>query len=107
MERHTQFLPYHDRYAFDNQLCGQKGYAQVDTNQDASYFGIWAHPTLRKVVTFCEGDVSIVEADNDTEFVEKILSMNRFYDGGIKIDPGFNDELKKSFERLGLSDMLH
>lgn len=105
MERTTKFLPYHDRYQFDSQLC-PKGYAQVDTDQDASYFGIWANPALRKIVTFCEGDVSIVDAGTDVEFVKKIKSMNGFY-GGIKIDPGFSGELKKSFERIGLSDMLH
>ena len=35
-----------DRYVYDFGLCTyEKGWAQVDTAQDASYFGTWANPT--------------------------------------------------------------
>ena len=35
-----------DRYTYDFGLCTyEKGWAQVDTAKDASYFGTWASPT--------------------------------------------------------------
>ena len=35
-----------DRYVYDFGLCSyENGWAQVDTAQDASYFGTWANPT--------------------------------------------------------------
>ena len=46
-----------DRYIFDFKLCTTgKGWAQVDTEQDASYFGTWANPFELKVVSYTEGD---------------------------------------------------
>ena len=35
-----------DRYVYDFGLCRyEKGWAQIDTAQDASFFGTWADPT--------------------------------------------------------------
>ena len=45
-----------DRYAFDFKHCtALKGWRQFDTEQDASYFGVWVHTGKRQVVTFAEG----------------------------------------------------
>ena len=34
-----------DRYLFDFYHCStKKGYAQLDTSQDASYYGTWTNP---------------------------------------------------------------
>ena len=57
MKEQTAFDPMTDRYSFDFKLCTPKnGWAQVDTSQDASYFGTWANPFERKTVSYCEGD---------------------------------------------------
>jgi hypothetical protein len=66
-----------NRYTFDFGTCSpQNGFAQVDTGQDAYYFGTWANP----------------EKENGFRF--------------LGIDPGFNLALRTRFEALGLDDLL-
>ena len=43
-----------DRYTYDFGLCSyENGWAQVDTAQDASYFGTWANPTRLMIFSYC------------------------------------------------------
>jgi hypothetical protein len=47
-----------DRYRYDFNLCScARGWAQVDTAQDASWFGTWGSPTERTILNFAEGDL--------------------------------------------------
>ena len=105
-----------ERYAFDLDKCpASKGWAQVDTKQDASYFGTWANPIERKIVCYCEGDVTITHCDNDAEFVEainelKAWNVERGY--WLGIDPGWPgsescERITARFAELGLSELLH
>ena len=101
-----------DRYAFDFDACHfKKGYAQIDTHQDASYFGTWANPFCLKIVTYAEGDITIQTAKTDTEFaaaIKRIDQWNREQDArGAKIDGMCDDEIIAKFELLGLHDLLH
>lgn len=111
MKTEREFAPA-DRYVYDCGLCSYKnGFAQVDTKQDASYFGTWASPTRRMVVNYCEGDVTIQTCDTDEEFAGLLRSLDEWnvkqgY-GNARIDPGFGAEMKAAFERVGLADMLH
>ena len=53
-----------DRYVFDFGACSiERGWAQLDTGQDASYFGTWLNPTKRQTFNYCEGDVTLVTVD--------------------------------------------
>jgi hypothetical protein len=106
-----EFAPS-DRYVYDAGYCSTKNdFAQVDTSQDASYFGTWANPFKLIVVTYCEGDVTVEIADNTAEFIaclEQIKTWN--VDNGhqfLGIDPGFNVPLADQFRALGLSSFLH
>lgn len=101
-----------DRYKYDFGACStQKGFAQVDTGQDAHYFGTWANPERLIVVCYCEGDVSIERYDSPGEFVAGILEIRRWneeHGHGFKgIDPMMNDAIKEGFVKLGLGDLLH
>lgn len=106
-----EFAPA-DRYVYDFGVCSyDKGFAQVDTKQDASYFGTWASPTRRMVVSYCEGDVTTDICETDEEFVAQLRSIDSWnvangY-GNARIDPGFSPAMKADFERIGLADMLH
>ena len=52
-----------DRYTYDFGLCSfENGWAQIDTAQDASYFGTWANPTRLMIFSYCEGDTTLKEA---------------------------------------------
>lgn len=101
-----------DRYRFD---CGQcsyaNGYAQIDTGQDASYFGTWCSPTDRAIVCYCEGDVTIERADTDEEFTAAIRDLAAWNDrqgwGPMRIDALATPALAETFRALGLGDLLH
>jgi hypothetical protein len=101
-----------DRYKYDFNTCSvKKGFAQVDTGQDASYFGTWANPERLMVVCYCEGDVTIEKYESESEFVEGIRALVKWNEEsghGFKgIDPGFSASIKEGFQKLGLGDLLH
>jgi hypothetical protein len=58
-----------NRYAFDFGHCRlNDGWAQLDTDQDASYFGNWAHPERLQIVSFVEGDITVIKCEDSDEF---------------------------------------
>ena len=106
------FRPLSDRYSFDCGPCSYaNGFAQIDTRQDASYYGTWTSVASRTIVNFCEGDVTTTVCESDEEFVAQIRELAAWNDEGgygpMKIDPGFDDGLRQTFETLGLGDLLH
>jgi hypothetical protein len=65
--------PYGDRYRYDFKLCTDAlGWAQLDTRQDAPYYGTWINPTSFKIMSYCEGDTSLIECDTEQEFIEQL-----------------------------------
>ena len=69
-----------DRYDFDFGVCSPKsGWIQYDTDQDASYFGVWVHIDRRQVFTFCEGDTSLVRCENLETFKSELDSLAKFH----------------------------
>ena len=68
------------RYVFDfNYFTRDTGWKQFDTNQDASYFGIWVHEEDWRIVTYAEGDLTEVICPDQEGFVLEIRSMEAFY----------------------------
>jgi hypothetical protein len=101
-----------DRYGFDFGPCStSNGWAQVDTSQDASYFGTWANPFKFTIFCYCEGDTILTTCEDDTEFCGELRTIKRWNEeNGHRfrgIDPGFNEPLKAKFCEIGLSDLLH
>lgn len=106
-----EFAPA-DRYVYDMNYCTtSNGFAQIDTEQDASYFGTWCNPSKRVLFSYCEGDTCLTECDTDDEFIAEVRAIDEWNrEMGFKkigIDPGFCDDLKQAFVNLGLSDLLH
>ena len=103
-----------DRYLYDTKL---KGYAQVDSRQDASYFGTWINPVTRIIFNYCEGDCTVTKCDTDAELLAELDRMERWnaengtrrYSNGkaIAIDPGFSADLMTACHAAGLSDYIH
>jgi hypothetical protein len=101
-----------DRYRYHFDLCScTRGWAQVDTAQDASWFGTWASPAERKIRNFAEGDVTRSVCDTEEEFAAALRAIDRWNrdqgNGPARIDPGLYPALKTAFEAVGLGDMLH
>ena len=73
MKTTSDFRPLSDRYEFDCGPCScAKGFAPVDTRQDAPYYGIGCSPTERTIVSFCEGDVTTTVCETDDGFVAEL-----------------------------------
>lgn len=66
-----------DRYYWDCGPCS--GWTQYDTDQDASYFGVWVDVEGRRILTYAEGDLSLVECPTEGKFGAELLSMAECY----------------------------
>lgn len=101
-----------DRYQYDFKTCTyEKGWAQIDTSQDASYFGQWINPKKLQIFAYIEGDLILTKCDSAAELVEQISQMkawnveqgHRF----LGIDPGFGKEMLDCLKAVGLGEFLH
>ncbi len=69
-----------NRYDFDSGLCSAKnGWAQYDTREDASYFGVWVHLENRWIFTFAEGDATSVKCPTAELFALELARMAEAY----------------------------
>ncbi len=106
MKTIQSFNPLTDRYHFDLGPCSAgKGFAQIDTEQDASYFGNWCNPFTLTIVSFAEGDISEAKCDTVEEFLTELREMDSFY-SRFGIDPSFNEELRGRLEQIGAGRFL-
>jgi len=101
-----------ERYEFDFGMCSSKnGWAQLDTSQDASYFGTWANPNTLEIFSYMEGDITHKTADNADEFKAEILEIadwnTEVFGGKFAIDGMCNDLIIQGFISLGLGHLLH
>jgi hypothetical protein len=106
MQRHEEFADG-DRYQYDWGLC--RDFAQVNTSEDASWFGIWACPVRLVVFTFCEGDCTTVQCDTPEEFRAEMQAVRDFANrqgGFLGVDPGTDPAKAKAWEALGLGELL-
>lgn len=60
-----------------------EGWLQFDTEQDAGYFGVWVNKGKRLIMSYAEGDWSLVECADDAHFDAEIAAMCRFYEPGF------------------------
>jgi hypothetical protein len=100
---YDEFRPDLDRYHFDFSECNpaQTDFCQIDTWQDASYYGIWANPVELRIVKFIESEVYRDEFDSEAAFTKAVrstLEHNRRGEGHASIDPHGN---RGDWERLG------
>jgi hypothetical protein len=100
-----------DRYKYDFRLCTYaNGWAQIDTRQDAPYYGTWTNPDRREIFNYCEGDLCLTRCDTDDEYrieLRKTIDWNKEAGHWIGIDPGFSAEMRDKFVLLGFEDALH
>lgn len=112
-----EFAPA-DRYLYDFKvLTIAKGWAQLDTKCDASYYGHWINPMRREIFGYCEGDTTLIKCDTDSDLQVHLAEMARWHEDqghglfrngiAIGIDPGFNEVLKSACVSAGIGQFLH
>jgi hypothetical protein len=100
-----------DRYLYDSKL--PRDFAQLDTSQDASYYGNWASAQRLVLFSYCEGDCTTTQCETVEEFRQELKRFQEFCKRiGYKfhgIDPGWihTDELLQPWRDAGLSHLIH
>ena len=79
-----KFLPT-NRYIVDGaDDLSNEGWMQFDTDQDASYFGVWVNPTRMQVLTYAEGDWSLISCSSPDRYNEEVTILCECYDEGYE-----------------------
>ncbi len=74
-----------DRYRFDFDADFRAaGWLQFDTNQDASYYGVWVNPKLLRTLSYCEGDVYLVLCPDAQHYNAEIEAACKFHGEGFE-----------------------
>ncbi len=100
-----------NRYAFDFEHCRcNDGWAQLDTDQDAEWFGNWAHPERLHIVSFVEGDIAVTKCADSDEFRTEIERIAVFHidkmNGRFSIDAGGDRKREREWNGHGLKCYL-
>lgn len=101
----VNFLP-RDRYYFDYNMDMTR-WMQVDTSQDASYYGVWINPSLHCDLSYVEGDIYLNVYDSIKSFQKAVKTMKQWNENngyGFTIDPGLkpckvNQEFLENFKK--------
>lgn len=100
-----------DRYRYDFQKCRlSDGWAQLDTRQDASYYGTWANPLTFEIQSYCEGDTTRTKCEDEADFIKELTSTiewNKEAGYWIGIDAGGVERIEAAFTRMGFGEYLH
>jgi hypothetical protein len=59
-----------------------EGWLQFDTDQDASYFGVWVNPRHLCTLTYAEGDWTLVDCPDWEHYCAEVEDCIRFYGEG-------------------------
>lgn len=95
-----------DRYGYDCLLV-PRGWAQLDTDQDAAYYGMWASLDALTLFAYCEGDCTTTECSTAEELAAEIrraAAWHQRMDGWLRIDPCNGS--KEQWAAAGLADLL-
>jgi hypothetical protein len=103
-----------DRYRYDFGPCNFKhGWAQLDTSQDAWYYGNWINPLTLKLFSYVEGDTTLTECENEAEFVAAVREYcqwhkeHGWWTESSGIDGMCSEPIIEAFTRMGLAEFLH
>ena len=97
-----------NRHTFDFGL--DRGWAQLDTEQDAPYYGGWTNPTERAILTYVEGDIEYRSFPNEEEYAAALREWVDWAKGArcfSGIDGMCRPKLIDHLKRLGFADALH
>jgi hypothetical protein len=107
----SEFIIDGCRYQYDGGLPAD--FAQLDTSEDASYYGNWASAKRLVLFSYCEGDCTTTICETREEFKAEIEKFQAFCDRVgyrfLGIDPGWTHTPEKlqPWDDCGLSHLIH
>ncbi len=69
-----------DRYFYDRKFLIEKNWYTISLDQDAEYFGVWVNDVTYQILTYCEGDITLVESLNYVQHNKEYREMITFYE---------------------------
>jgi hypothetical protein len=76
---HCYFTPEGERYPVDFTHCGPRSdWYQFDSHQDAWYFGQWVNPVTRQILSYVEGDISLITCQTPDLYRKELENMTDF-----------------------------
>ena len=106
--------PADDRYHYDFTLTPAKGWAQIDTPEDAAWYGAWVNPQARRMVTYVEGEESaatLEDGEDPAVFGQHVRDYCQRHETRHgkpgRIDDMCRDGIRSAIIALGLEDCLH
>lgn len=78
------FTPSEKRYLVD--FCEARraeGWEQFDTDQDAWYFGVWVNAKRMRMLSYAEGDWTVVVCVSRAAYIKELVDMCSFYGEGF------------------------
>jgi len=72
------FLLGREREYYDSKL-GAEGWRQWATDQDAWYFGVWVHYESRQILTYAEGDETLIVCPTQESFDAEIAVLKEYH----------------------------
>src|ERR1700752_2168578 len=68
-----------ERYKHDFRLwTAKEGWAKLDSRPDAPYYGQWFNPLTLKLFSYCEGDTTLTECDDEADFAAEVRECIRW-----------------------------
>jgi hypothetical protein len=102
------------RYEIDWGPCHpDRGFCQIDTDQDASYFGIWTNPERMIIASFIEGDIEVETATDPADYRTALVACLTRYKHRSRshamIDLGLSGraDIQDQFNALGLNTFTY
>ncbi|MCP4902995.1 MAG: hypothetical protein GY906_39025 [bacterium] len=71
-----------ERYVVDFADDFKPDWQQFDTDQDASYFGVWFNPVLLVQLSYAEGDWMLLDCRDVEHYNAEVQAACDFYDAG-------------------------
>ncbi len=65
-----------NRYIFDEGLSND--WKTLNTQQDAPYYGVWINPVTMEIVSFCEGDITLIACHSREAYEEEVYKTVEF-----------------------------
>ncbi len=101
-----------DRYLYDFGACHfKKGWAQLDSEQDACYYGNWVNPLTLELFSYCEGDTTHTKCSDEADFIATVRETMAWHrdrgDTKAAIDGMCSEPIIEAFTCMGLAEFLH
>jgi len=98
--------PDRSRYKWDFSLNWSDGWCQLDTAEDAWYYGNWVNLVTWEFMSYAEGDFEHTKAESLEEFLAELKRLQQSLSQPVRLDTMCVETNNKIFEEMGLDGVF-